>query len=431
MAVSGNVFYLDDSNAETFTALCTQLKALLSAGDADFENLCASPLIKPCAKYKPEDYNVLFNLTEAQRQENHYGFGKESKVIAKSTTSAPSNTYTYIHPKGGTSSPNRMRDWDNYFHGAILPTNFIFPAKLYVDWVNGIELRVNNVDAKNVTLANVMNASDNLYLALFVYRDSTNQWLFPTNFKVKDLTASYFPTILIAQNSTMISQSGAQPTEYVYPYVLSDIVAGRSYTAIVVGVEGATYQSDMLPMAISEYGNMYSTDIDNNDGGGHDRKAYTAEAAKTIVGLTGSFSLTTAGSMVRDGTAGGYNAYRYTGPVGKLTLTTPAEWLWTSLDQVRVEVTVSNGQGLIYSGDLATNYGASVVAYDAMVTLDAASTTFTIANVFNTIGNYRFNDYAPGYSSMAIGVSIKVYNPNDATQVVTIVNYQSYNISRA
>lgn len=425
MAVNGNIFTMEDSNTETFTALCGQLAGLIRSASSDFENLCASSLIKPCAKYKPEDYNVLANLTEAQRKENHYGFGKEAKVIAKSTTSVPKNTYTYIHPKGGESSPNRMRDWDGYYHGAILPINFIFPSKLYVDWVNGIELRVNQVDTtKNVTLANVMNAGDDMYLALFVYRDSSRQWLFPTNFRVKDLTASYFPTILIAQNETQISQSGAQPTSYIYPYVLSDLAANNTYTMIAVGVKNTTYQNSKLPLSPSSYGDMYSTDIDNNDGGNHDRKAYTAETAKTIIGLTGSFSVT-AGKFVKSG-----SNYYPSGTIGKLTLTTPSNWLWTSMDRVNVRVEVHNGTGNMYSssGSLITQ---PLKIYDSPTTLDKASTTFSIDNVFATLGNYLFQDSTNGVGSMYIIVNVYVTNPNNTTQVIHLINNQTYTIPRA
>ena len=74
MAVNGNIFTMEDSNTETFTALCGQLAGLIRSASSDFENLCASSLIKPCAKYKPEDYPVWSNLQEWQRKENHYGF---------------------------------------------------------------------------------------------------------------------------------------------------------------------------------------------------------------------------------------------------------------------------------------------------------------------------------------------------------------------
>lgn len=424
MAVNNGIFTMDTPNTETFQDLKNQLQSLLHSANNDFEDMCASNQIRPCAKYKPEDYDTLANLTEDQRKENHYGFGKEAKTIAKSSTSVPSNPYVYVHPKGGLSSPNRMRDWNGYNHAAILPTNFIFPTKLYVDWVNGIELRVNSVDSRNVTLADVMNASDNMYVALFVYRDSTNQWLFPTNVKVKDLTVSNFPTILIAKNENMLSQAGAQVTNYIYPYVLSDLTSGREYTAIAVGIEGITYQNDKLPMSVSEYGNMYSMDIDNNDGGGHDRKAYTAETAKTIVGLTGSFSVTP-GTFVKSG-----SNYYPSGTVGKLTLTTPANWLWTSLDKVDVRVEVENGTGYMYSSS-GSQIVQPVKVYENPTTLDKASTTFTIDNVFTTLGNYLFQDVTNGYGSMFIRVNVYITNPNDTTQEIRLINNQTYIIPRA
>jgi hypothetical protein len=308
-----------------------------------------------------------------------------------------------------------------------------FPTKLYVDWVNGISVIANSTGktgydpAKCVTLGDVMKASNDMYVALYIHKDASNQWLLPSSVKVNELSVSTFPTFLIAKEESQIMTS---PTGRIYSYILSDLANGNAYTVIAVGVSGLIYQEDKLPLTKTEIGNrnLYSMEIEGND----DRKAYTAELAKTIVGLTGSFALTTTGSMVRNGSAGGYNAYNLKNIVGKLTLTTPAKWLWTSLDKVRVEVTLFNGSGAIYTNaDRNTSLGSNVVVYKAMQTLDKASSTFTIANVFDTVGDYLFNDYAPSTSAMSIGVSIKVYNPNDATQVVMVVNYQSYSIPRA
>lgn len=429
---ANKVFYMNEPNTQTATELCEEIAGLINSASADFEDLCQSSMIKIFARFKPEDYNTPLNLTEAQRKENHYGFGKDAKYFVAGYASAPHAKYEYIHPKGGSTSPNRMRDWDGYYHGAVSPLFLDFPTKLYVDWVNGISVIANstgktNYDpAKCVTLGDVMKASDDMYVALYIHKDASNQWLLPSSVKVNELSASTFPTFLIAKEESQIMTS---PTGRIYPYILSDLANGNAYTIIAVGVSSLMYQEDKLPLTKTEIGNrnLYSMEIEGDD----DRKAYTAELAKTIVGLTGTFALTSTGFMERDGSAGGYNAYRLKNIIGNLTLTTPAEWLWTSLDQVRVEMTVYNSNGEIYSGDLATNYGQSVVAYNSMATLNKASTTFTIDNIFSSIGNFRFNDYAPSTSAMGIGVSIKVYNPNDATQVVTVVNYQSYSIPRA
>ena len=50
MAVNGSVFTIATPNEETFTSLCGQLKELLKAGDADFENLCVSKNIPALCK---------------------------------------------------------------------------------------------------------------------------------------------------------------------------------------------------------------------------------------------------------------------------------------------------------------------------------------------------------------------------------------------
>ena len=48
MAVSGQVFTMEDSNTETFTALCGQLAGLIRSASTDFEDIVASSQICKC-----------------------------------------------------------------------------------------------------------------------------------------------------------------------------------------------------------------------------------------------------------------------------------------------------------------------------------------------------------------------------------------------
>lgn len=115
MAVSGNVFTMEDSNTETFTALCRQLAGLIRSASSDFEDIVASSLINPWAKYKPENIDKPLNITLADRIANGYGLAIDMEAGYDTTAELnirKINSIDYIHAQ----HHNRMRDFDGYDH---------------------------------------------------------------------------------------------------------------------------------------------------------------------------------------------------------------------------------------------------------------------------------------------------------------------------
>lgn len=142
MAVSGNVFYMDDDNREDFITLCGQLAGLINSASSDFENIVASSMINPWAKHKPfryNDPNFGYNYNNpapaetaraAARKSVNQGFdltnakigsnGSVSDIASKYDGNM--NGWVYLHPRGASVSPveyNRIRDFDGYDHGAL------------------------------------------------------------------------------------------------------------------------------------------------------------------------------------------------------------------------------------------------------------------------------------------------------------------------
>lgn len=154
MAVSGNKFYIDDDNREDFVTLCGQLAGLVRSASSDFEDIFQSTQIRKWAKHKPFRYNsqnfdydpnnpsAAEKARDAARRSVSQGLLLPNAVNAgvNSVTESIYNRtylgrvfelvktnqtpdYTYVRPKGGESSPNRMRDFDGYNH-AMTTTTF-------------------------------------------------------------------------------------------------------------------------------------------------------------------------------------------------------------------------------------------------------------------------------------------------------------------
>lgn len=135
MAVNGSVFTIATPNEETFTSLCGQLQGLLKAGDADFENLCVSKMIKIWSPFKPIRSSKTGNITYDDRKAANFGLGwqvKTSPADVKSVydSSDELNGWEHLAPRGAAYSEyNRMRDWHNYNHSATSPfAAFMYPS---------------------------------------------------------------------------------------------------------------------------------------------------------------------------------------------------------------------------------------------------------------------------------------------------------------
>lgn len=133
MAVSGNIFYMDDNNKEDFVTLCRQLAGLIRSASSDFEDIVASSLINPWSKPKPFRYNAWNFASDAARDEArrsvNQGFDLTNALISSNVNVSgiaskyagdEFNGWVYQHPRGASyNEPNRMRDFDGYNHTAL------------------------------------------------------------------------------------------------------------------------------------------------------------------------------------------------------------------------------------------------------------------------------------------------------------------------
>jgi len=433
MAVNGNVFTMADNNTETHTALCQQLAGLINSASSDFEDLCQSSMIKKFARYKPEDYNTPVNLTEAQRKENHYGFGKESLYFKAGFSTEPHAVYEYIKPKGGATSPNRMRDWDGYYHGAVSPLYLDFPRDLYIDYANGVSIIANSTGksgydpAKCVTLGDILKAPNDMYVALYIFYTGSMQWLLPTNVKVNDLSVSTFPNILFAYSESVLP---SDVSGNIYPYVIPELAdrEDEELLLIAVGVQNLTYQTDKIPLSVGSATKpigdrwLFSMEIEKNA----DRKTIVAIMGKVLTGLKGTLTANL-GYATKRSTINGRQTYVLNNVSSSLKLVTPSEWLFTQQDPIYIQVNITNAYGVMYKLD-----GTQVNGIEQQYTMYmyGANQTFTLDSVLNTLMNYQFDDWSNG-SQLAFTISIYARKYQNSTQgQVTILSAKTYYVSK-
>lgn len=164
MAVSGNKFTMEDSNTETFTALCGQLAGLIKSASSDFEDIVASGNVNRWAKHKPfryNDHNFGYDINNpaaaetrraTARKEVNQAIDFSSALISESfDATAVKNKYEstdiengweYLRPRGKDASPiepNRIRDFDGYLHDAMpFIQGFTAPSVWSKDQNNGV-----------------------------------------------------------------------------------------------------------------------------------------------------------------------------------------------------------------------------------------------------------------------------------------------------
>lgn len=137
--------------------------------------------INKWAKYKPIDYPVIGELTEAQLKNGDYGI---KPVTAKSTVldAVNANSYEYVPPKGGDNSPYRLCDFIGYNHAAEPPILFstaetIFEWDTSVQEVYAFQVMCfkNAADSLNLIQANSL--LENMYLALAILGSSNKYYV--------------------------------------------------------------------------------------------------------------------------------------------------------------------------------------------------------------------------------------------------------------
>lgn len=105
----------------------------IGSSSRDVGTLCKSTLINKWAYGKPVSYPINVGITARERKLANQGFDL-NKVVTISVdelmTGTPSNSWTYVHPSGGTNSPYRLGDFRGYNHNAPAPYIYSFPTNV-------------------------------------------------------------------------------------------------------------------------------------------------------------------------------------------------------------------------------------------------------------------------------------------------------------
>lgn len=417
----------DEGISPQEVAMCIQDYRVDERGMPDVGMMCTSPKINPNARYKPENIDYIGEITESQRAVNRYGFGDKTPYFLAGYAEPQHAVYEYIPPKGGVNSPYRISDFNKYYHLAASPLSIEFPTKLYIDWPNGIAIRANDTGKTHyrpdwcIKLEDVMRATDDLFVALYIHKDANNQWLLPTNVKVKDLDTETFPIILFATSEDELDST---ITEGLFQYILPDLGAseGEEYTLIAVGVQGLTYQEDKIPLSWHGGGNkeigdryLYSFELTRNA----DRKVIPISYAKTLDGLTGTFSATMTAESAPQIPGINYPVYRLSSVESELALHTPDDWFFTSQDRIHIKARVQFQSGYTYDNE---NNIADWEPETYMV-LDTPNEIFIINDLLALYGDYKFIDYSPS-SVNTLSFYVTIYAYRDQTYTDGKIIYQ-------
>lgn len=100
----------------------TDLKTVLSTNSNVLSTNCKSSSINKWSRDKPMRYSKNYELTEAEKFLANYGLDVNSAItftsadlISKATNDSG---WAYLTPRGGSSEPYRMSDFNNYNHNA-------------------------------------------------------------------------------------------------------------------------------------------------------------------------------------------------------------------------------------------------------------------------------------------------------------------------
>jgi len=138
MSYANGRIYVDTSTDPDTGVSIYDVQRALSTSRKDLGELCTHDNINMWARYKPETpvtglvtYGVQ-PITLQQRTLNSYSiqalqnqqYGNLSSLVSDLRNGNARNPFTYIKPTGGASSPYRLTDFENYWHGAPCPITF-------------------------------------------------------------------------------------------------------------------------------------------------------------------------------------------------------------------------------------------------------------------------------------------------------------------
>ena len=133
------------------------VNTVLGTAHTDLATLCKVSQINKWAMYKPESYAVIGLLSLANRKANYFGLTPSQNNKAKVTMYGYGGTdamnigdsgysmaniiaanieWPYTKPSGGSNSPYRLADFNQYIHSARCPIYGWSDWELYISDLN-------------------------------------------------------------------------------------------------------------------------------------------------------------------------------------------------------------------------------------------------------------------------------------------------------
>jgi len=219
------------------------VNAVLGTSHTDLATMCKDNNIKMWARYKPVVKNLISTIDQLDSNNqwkttanwwkgtnNNCGITYNTYTKVVGTGSAISaiigglSIYSYTKPNGGSTSPYRLTDFNQYDHEAKPPATAVQAsnAKLKAGSSLIISLATTPADGYNVRFEDIGGFDNYYYLA--VVCDTSNNLIFvkSSTKKVGEYESGEMPTIEIPWNST---PDGGYD---------GDLIAGNTYRAYVI-----------------------------------------------------------------------------------------------------------------------------------------------------------------------------------------------------
>ena len=148
------------------------VKTVLAETVNNLGSLCRSGKVNKWSKWKPIIYATVSGITEQILKSQNYGF---TIPTFQDIASAISSTYVWAYNK--PVKYNRIGDFRNYLHAAIMPYNIIMPDYMTVG-DSAIEVKLIDTTASMTYKAYNLKLSDmlpNYYFGVIIKRDSQVQ----------------------------------------------------------------------------------------------------------------------------------------------------------------------------------------------------------------------------------------------------------------
>ncbi len=321
-----------------------------SDGKYYLADACQAKTINSLARRKPFDYPAYNFASMAERDAIrggdtvnsgvNNGFGN-TPMISPADYSIPHAVYTYNKPKGGSVSPNRILDFDGYYHRAGSPIHIDFPAKIYTGEANMVSIMVNyqtnnwNED-DGLRLDEIVDSNLNTaYYALLITRGNREFWLLPTQIRV-NAQGSQLILVEFAPSADKLSNDIAlEKNRTVFADLLNATDDTEYQIAVVATYTGYTGQ------AIKTTERVWSLEIKENS----DRKTIPVLRQGGLNGISGH--LNTTWSKTKGTAVDSFVPYSLNGTTLKVHLDTTDSWTRTF---AYVECTISCNQGFFTVG---------------------------------------------------------------------------------